>query len=67
MVRNVFDKAVIKTMNGGDVKWYMNVPVLALTWIDKKPVHMAGTNKRCPQEMLPIRSVPRKEIQEWDN
>ena len=31
----------------------MEGPVLALTWIENKSVHMAGTYRQCPQEILP--------------
>ena len=54
----LFDKTVIKSMNRGEVKWSMKGPVLALTWIDKRPVHMAGTYTKCPQDNMP--TVERK-------
>ena len=39
----LFDKAAIKRTKRGDIVWTMKGPVLALTWMDNKAVHAAGT------------------------
>ena len=44
---------VIKTLKWGYVLWRMKGPVLALTWMDKKPVHAAGTYTQAPADNLP--------------
>ena len=49
----LFDKEVIKPLKRGDVLWRMKGPVLALTWMDKKPVHAAGTYTQAPADNLP--------------
>ena len=50
----LFDKDVLKNMSRGEIVWRMKDPVLALTWIDKKPVFAAGTNTGGP----PPRELP---------
>lgn len=49
----LFDKAAIKRMQRGDIIWRMKGPMLALTWMDKKAVHAAGTNQKAPSDDLP--------------
>ena len=49
----LYDKAAIKRMKRGDVVWRMKGPVLALTWMDKKAVHAAGTFTQAPSQQLP--------------
>ncbi|PFX26968.1 PiggyBac transposable element-derived protein 5 [Stylophora pistillata] len=51
--RELFDKAAIKRMQRGDIIWRMKGPMLALTWMDKKAVHAAGTNQKAPSDDLP--------------
>lgn len=48
----LYDKAAIKGMKRGDVVRRMKGPVLALTWIDKKAVHAAGTYTQAPSQEL---------------
>ena len=50
----LYDKAVIKRMKRGDVVWRMMGPVLALTWMNKKAVHEAGTYTQAPAQQLPV-------------
>jgi len=49
----LFDKEVIKTLRRGETMWRMKGPVIALSWMDKKAVHAAGTYTRAPAENLP--------------
>ena len=49
----LFDKDRIKSMKRGDVFWQMKGPILAITWMDKKAVHAAGTYTQAPEENLP--------------
>lgn len=49
----LFDKDVLKNMSRGEIVWRMKGPVLALTWIDKKPVFAAGTYTGAPPGELP--------------
>ena len=49
----LFDKDHIKSIKRGDVFWQMKGPILAITWMDKKTVHAAGTYTQAPQENLP--------------
>lgn len=51
--RCLFDKVVLKRMQRGDIVWRMKGPVLAVSWIDKKPVFAAGTNTSAPPQQLP--------------
>ena len=46
----LFDKDRINSMKRGDVFWQMKGPILAITWMDKKAVHAAGTCTQAPQE-----------------
>ena len=49
----IFDKASTKSMERGDLLWRMKGPVLAVTWMDNKPVHATGTYTQTPLENLP--------------
>lgn len=49
----LFDKNAIKTMKRGKMVWRMKGPILALTWIDNKPVTISGTTTGIPEEQLP--------------
>ena len=49
----LFYKGVLKNMSRGEIVWRMKGPVLALTWIDKKPVFAAGTYTGAPPRELP--------------
>ena len=40
--------------------WRMKGPVVALTWMDKKAVHAAGTYTQAPAENLPESTGSRK-------
>ena len=51
--RCIFDKAVLKPLKRGDIVWRMKGPVLAVAWIDKKPVFAAGTYTTSPPQQLP--------------
>ena len=55
----LYDKVAIKRMNRGDV-WRIKGPVQALTWMDKKAVHAAGTFTQAPSQQLP--EVSRKQM-----
>ena len=48
----LFDKDRINSMKRGDVFRQMKGPILAITWMDKKAVHAAGTYTQVPQENL---------------
>ena len=48
-----FEKDCIKSMKRGDEFWQMKGPVLAITWMDKKAVHAAGTYMQAATENLP--------------
>ena len=54
----LYDKAAIKGMKRGDIIWKMKGPMLALTWMDKKAVHEAGSNHKALTDNLP--TVDRK-------
>ena len=49
----LFDKNAIKTMKRRETVWRMKGPILALTWIDNKPVTISGTTTGIPEEQLP--------------
>jgi len=49
----IFDKAALKPLKRGDILWRMKGPVLAVAWIDKKPVFAAGTYTTAPPQQLP--------------
>ena len=49
----LFDKNATKTMKRGETVWRMKGPILALTWIDNKPVTISGTITGIPDEQLP--------------
>jgi len=49
----LYEKETIKRMKRGDVLWRMKGPVVALTWMDKKAVHVAGTYTQAPAQQLP--------------
>ena len=40
-------------MKRGETVWRMKGPILALTWIDNKPVTISGTTTGIPEEQLP--------------
>ena len=40
-------------MKRGESIWRMKGPILALTWIDNKPVTISGTTTGIPEEQLP--------------
>lgn len=48
----LFDKNVIKRMKRGEIIWRMKGLMLALTWIEKKAVHAAGSNHKAPTDDL---------------
>ena len=48
----LFDKNAIKTMKRGETVWRMKGPILALRWIDNKPVTISGTTTGIPEEKL---------------
>ena len=50
-----------KSFQRGDVVWRMKGPVLALTWMDKKAVHAAGTFTQAPSQQLPEVNRKRKD------
>jgi len=41
-----------KTMKRGEMVWKMKGPILALTWIDNKPVTISGTTTGIPEEQV---------------
>lgn len=57
----LFNKTAIKGMNRGDFIWRMKGPMLALTWMDKKAVHAAGTNQKAPTENTPTVNRKKKD------
>ena len=44
----IFGKDTTKKMNWGELEWRSKGPVSVVTWIDKKPVHVAGTVTKTP-------------------
>ena len=44
----IFGKDTTKKMNRGELEWRSKGPVSVVTWIDKKPVHVAGTVTKTP-------------------
>lgn len=60
----LLDKNAIKTMKRGEMVWRMKGPILALTWIDNKPVTISGTTG-IPDEQLP--EVQRKKDSTLEN
>ena len=49
----LYDKDKTKAMKRGEALWRMKGPILALTWLDKKPVTISGTITGIPQEQVP--------------
>ena len=41
--KELFSKDTTKTMARGDMDWHSKGPISMVTWMDKKPVHVAGT------------------------
>ena len=48
----LYDKTVTKGMKRADVVWRMKGPVLALTWMDKKALHAAGTYTKAQSQQV---------------
>ena len=62
--RCIFDKAVLKPLKRGDIVWRMKGPVLAVAWIDKKPVFAAGTYTTSPPSAAPR---DQQKVERWQH
>ena len=48
--KELFDKKEIKKLQRGEVMWRRKGPIVALTWLDNKPVHVLSTFSKPPEE-----------------